>query len=171
MLFISLLIGGCSDSSSTKQLVTTPVNKETTINTRGHQNYVATKAYHYKTLTSFKKGKVDVSLNDLAALIGKPINLVVLYEASAPWAEVFDEGKYHTTGNDHLNGLMSTYNLDIVKQFYIDADNEGLVLEPNMVLPNPIKAAKELSLIDHVLMVEIKEIPRQEVNTSTADIK
>ena len=174
MLFMSLLMGACGDASTPNGELTTiptPIEAETSINTRGNQQHVAIKAYHYKTLAAFKKGQVEVSLESLAALAGKQINLVVLYESVAPWAEAFNEGNYNTTGNDHLNGLMQAYELEIVKQFAIDVDNEGLVLEPNAILSDPVEAAKKLSMIDHVLMVEVKEVPREEIDDSTAGIK
>ncbi len=174
LLFMSLLLGACGDTATPSSELTVapaPSKIENTINTRGNQQQVAIKAYHYKTLASFKKGQAEITLYDLAALAGKQINLVVLYEANAPWAEVFNTGKYNATGDDNLNGLMAAYNLEIVKQFAIDGDNEGLVLEPNVALTDPIEAAKELSMIDHVLMVEVKEVPLEEVDESTAGIK
>ncbi|MGH1335841.1 MAG: hypothetical protein ACRBFS_06905 [Aureispira sp.] len=174
MLFLSLLVGSCGDASTPNAELTAtpaPFETETTISTRGNQQHVAIKAYHYKTLAAFKKGETEISLNDLAALAGKQINLVILYESVAPWAAGFNEGKYQTTGNDHFNGLMESYDLDIVKQFAIDMENEGLVLEPNAILSDPVEAAKELSMIDHVLMVEVKEVPNNELDESTAGIK
>lgn len=175
LLFVSLLLSSCENSMTSKDnLAATPApdEVEAEINTRGNQQHIAIKAYHYKTLAAFKKGQAEnISLEDLAALAGKQVNLVVLYESIAPWAAPFNEGKYETTGNDHLNGLMEAYNLEIVKQFAIDADNEGLVLESNTTLENPVEAAKELSMIDHVLMVEVKEIPAEELDNSTADVK
>lgn len=175
LLFVSLLLSSCENSiNSEEKLAAAPAPQEVEaeINTRGNQQQVAIKAYHYKTLAAFKKGQAEnISLEALAALAGKQINLVVLYESVAPWAAPFNEGKYETTGNDHLNGLMEAYNLEIVKQFAIDADNEGLVLESNTALEDPVEAAKELSMIDHVLMVEVKEVPTEDIDNSTANIK
>ena len=174
IFLILLLLNSCSSSTApNSELAQTPVTteKESSVNTRGTQQQVAVKAYHYKTLASFKKGKAEVSLQDLAAFAGKQINLVILYEAVAPWAEGFNDGYYSTTGNDHLNGLMESYNLEIIKQFAIDGDNEGLVLEPNTALTDPVEAAKDLSMVEHVLMVEVKEVPEEEMNNSTAGVK
>jgi hypothetical protein len=174
IFLISLLLVSCSNNSTPDtELVAPPTTTEveSSVNTRGTQQQVAIKAYHYKTLASFKKGEAEISIQDLASLSGKQINLVVLYEAVAPWAEGFNEGDYSTTGNDHLNGLMETYNLEIIKQFAIDGDNEGLVLEPNAPLSEPIEAAKDLSMVEHVLMVEVKEVPEEEMNNSTAGVK
>ncbi len=121
MLFVSLLAGSCGDATTTSSDLTpapAPTSEEVEeINTRGTQQQVAIKEYHYKTLAAFNKGQAEFSLNDLAALAGKQINLVVLYEARAPWAEIFNEGRFNTTGDDNLNGLMAAYNLEIVKQF------------------------------------------------------
>jgi hypothetical protein len=55
---------------------------------------------------------------------------------------------------------METYQLEIVKQFDLDDDNEGFVLEHiGELLDNPIEMARELSMVDYVFMVHIKEIP------------
>ena len=43
-----------------------------------------------------------------------------------------------------------------------DDDTEGLVLDPLESIENPIEAAREISLIDNVLMVQIKEVPVEE---------
>ncbi|MFK7797915.1 MAG: hypothetical protein AB8E82_10715 [Aureispira sp.] len=174
MFFIVLLLSSCSsETTPNSELAQTPTTNETesSVNTRGTQQQIAIKAYHYKTLASFKKGKAEISMQDLATLAGKQVNLVVLYEAVAPWAEGFNDGYYSSTGNDYLNGLMESYNLEIIKQFSIDGDNEGLVLEPNATLSNPVEAAKDLSMVEHVLMVEVKEVPEEELDNNTVGVK
>lgn len=162
-----LLITACNQPAPTPES-TTDVDSST-LNTRSTQRRIEVAAYHYKTLASFRDGEVQ-HIADAANLAGKKVNFVVLYEALAPWAEGFNTGDYTKTGDDHLNGLMEVHNMEIVKQFSIDDENEGLVLESNAVVEDPIGAAKDLSLIDHVLMVEVKEIPPVEENNSTADI-
>ncbi|BDS09428.1 hypothetical protein [Aureispira anguillae] len=170
LVILSIMIVSCSsDKTETADANTTDV-ESTELNTRGMVNKVSAKAYYYKSLASFEHGHAKVELKDLASLEGKKVNLVVLYEADAPWAETFNSGKYDKTGDDNLNGLMESYELEIVKQFAIDEDNEGLVLEPNVALENAVETARELSLIDHVLMVHVKEVPQEENENTTADI-
>lgn len=162
-----LLITACNQPAPTPE--PTADVESSTLNTRSTQQRIEVAAYHYKTLASFRDGEVQ-HIADVANLAGEKVNFVLLYEALAPWAEGFSTGDYTKTGNDHLNGLMEVYNMEIVKQFAIDDENEGLVLEPNALVEDPIGAAKDLSLIDHVLMVEVKEVPPTEENNSTANI-
>jgi len=136
--------------------------------TRSLSKKVESKAYYYKSLAKFAKGEAKMDLANLADLQGKQVNFVVLYESMAPWAEVFNTGKFNKTGDDTLNGLMDSYELDIVKQFAIDDENEGFVLEPNNILDNAVETARELSMVDHVLMVHVKEVPTDETVTETA---
>ena len=170
LLLVTLILATSCNSSTAPSESTPPSEAQTsTLNTRSTQQRIEAEAYHYKTIAAFRDGEAE-HLADLAALQGKPINFVILYEALAPWAEVFGTGQYQQTGDDHLNGLMESYNLEIVKQFAIDDENEGLVLEPNNAIENPIEAAKELSMVDHVLMVEVKEVPPTDMENSTADV-
>lgn len=166
--FVALLLVVACNQPTPAPSTAAPETESTTLNTRSTQQRIEAAAYHYKTLASFRDGEVQ-HLADAANLAGKKVNFVILYEALAPWAEGFSTGEYTKTGDDHLNGLMEVYSLEIVKQFAIDDENEGLVLEPNKAIENPIDAAKELSLIDHVLMVEVKEVPPAESN-STANV-
>ncbi len=162
-----LLVAACNQPANTPE--TTAEVESSTLNTRSTQQKIEAAAYHYKTLAAFRDGEVQ-HLADAANLAGKKVSVVVLYEALAPWAEAFSNGEYTTTGDDHLNGLMEVYSLAIVKRFAIDDENEGLVFEPSAMIDDPIAAAKDLSLIDHVLMVEIKEVPPAEEENSTADV-
>ncbi len=123
--------------------------------------------YYYKTLAAFQKGKTSLSVADLAALQGKRINLVVLYESGAPWASPFDAGDFSKTGDDKMNGVLASYNLTITKHFELDELNEGLVLEGKGEISNPVEAARELSMIDHILMVEVKELPQNAAGSET----
>jgi hypothetical protein len=168
LAILSLMVVSCSsDETKTADAKTSDV-ESTELNTRG-MNRVASKAYYYKSLATFGAGgTAQMALTDLATLEGKKVNLVVLYEADAPWAEVFSTGKYTSTGDDNLNGVMSSYELAIVKQFSIDEENEGLVLEAEGIIDNPVEAARELSMIDNVLMVHVKEVPAEETVTETA---
>lgn len=168
LAILSIMAVSCSsDKTETADAKTTDV-ESTELNTRGMASKVSAKAYYYKSLASFAHGQAKLDIKDLASLEGKKVNLVVLYEADAPWAETFNSGKYNKTGNDNLNGLMESYELEIVKQFAIDEDNEGLVLEPNASLENPVETARELSMVDNVLMVHVKEVPQEEEENMTA---
>ncbi|WMX13784.1 MULTISPECIES: hypothetical protein [unclassified Aureispira] len=170
LVVLSIMVVSCSsDQTETADANTTDV-ESTEINTRSASSKIAAKAFYYNSLATFKEGYADVDISTLATLEGKKVNLVVLYEADAPWAEIFNTGKYDQTGNDTFNGLMASYQLDIVQQFAIDEDNEGLVLEPNALLENPVEAARELSLVEDVLMVQIKEVPQEEDLNTTADV-
>lgn len=164
-----MVVSCSSDQTATADANTTDV-ESTEINTRSAANKISAKAYHYTNLATFKEGFADADLETLATLEGKNVNLVVLYEADAPWAQIFSTGRYEETGDDTFNGLMASYQLDIVQQFAIDEDNEGLVLEPNALLENPVEAARELSLVNDVLMVQIKEVPQEEDINTTADV-
>lgn len=172
--FLSLTTVSCTNNETTDTTSATTVKADSSIadtsslGTRTVKNKVAAKSYYYNNLASFKKGKATLELEDLASLAGKKVSLVVLYEANAPWAEFFNSGKFEVTGNDHMNGLMDSYNLQITQQFAIDDANEGIVMEPKTALENPIEAAREVSMVDHVLMVHLKEVPTS-TNTVTAD--
>lgn len=159
--FFSILVSSCASNDTT--------DIDPNLNTRNLMQKVSAKAYHYKNLASFAKGKAEMQLTDLAQLQGKQVNLILLYEASAPWADNFDRGEYSITGNDILDGLLKSYNLEITQQFAIDEENEGIVIESKTALDSPIEAARQLSLVDHVLMVHLKEVPSNENAEDTAD--
>jgi hypothetical protein len=169
LTMLAIVVVSCSsDQTDTSNANATDVENTTELNTRSVATKVEAKAYYFKSLARFENGIAKLDLKDLASLQGKQVNLVVLYEATAPWASVFATGKFDQTGNDKLNGLMASYDLSIVKQFAIDDENEGFVLEPNAALDNPIEAARELSLVDNVLMVHVKEVPMEEDVEETA---
>ena len=124
--------------------------------------------YGYKTLASFQKGKALVSLSTVADLQNESISLVVLYEAGAEWSKVFQTGDFSKTGNDVLNGLMASYGLAITKHFDLDEFNEGIVLDSGTgKVANPVDAAREISMVEGVLMVEVKQAPKAEVKGET----
>ncbi len=137
--------------------------------TRTFKKKVAAKEYNYTTVAEFKRGLTDKQdLQVLADLQGKQVNFVVIYDAIAPWADVFGQGKVTKTGDDRLNGLMESYGLDIVNQFEIDEISEGFVLEPNVVLENAVETAREISMVEHILMVQVKEVPSDATEAETA---
>lgn len=127
--------------------------------TRSTTRKIESNYYHLNNLAAFERGKSNINLEQVANWSEKEISLVVLYESSAPWASVFAVGKYNTTGDDQLNELLSHYDLTIIEQFEIDATNEGIVLEGNSGIEEPLEVARKLSLVDFVMMVEVKEVP------------
>jgi hypothetical protein len=165
--FFSLTVVSCSNNDTTVAATTTTTTAKAdssitdtfSLETRTLKKNIAAKSYYYKTLASFEKGITKSDLEELANLVGKKVSLVVLYEANAPWAETFNSGNFEITGDDQMNGLMASYDLQIVQQFSIDASNKGIVMEATTTLENPIEAAREVSMVDHVLMVNIKEVP------------
>ncbi|MCH2023565.1 MAG: hypothetical protein MK207_13900 [Saprospiraceae bacterium] len=93
----------------------------------------------------------------------KQFNLVVVYESVATWAQVFNSGLYSQTGSETMNGIMASYDMTIIEQIEIDDINECIVLEINNLYEKPIDVARQLSMIEHVVMVYIKEIPQGEI--------
>lgn len=172
--FLSLTVVSCTNNEEETKTTNTTTTSDSSIvdtsslGTRTVTKKISAQAYYYKSLASFSKGAATLELDDLATLADKKVSLVVLYESNAPWAEVFNSGKYEITGNDHLNGLMESYNLEITQQFAIDDENEGIIMQPKENLDDPIEVAREVSMIDHVLMVHLKEVPPA-TSTVTAD--
>ena len=133
--------------------------------TRTIQKKVAAEAYYYRTLASFVNGTLTSNNSDSYKNQNNQVNLVVLYEANAPWAEGLYAEFPQTTGNEQLHELLATNQLQIIKQFSIDSNNKGLVLESSSLLHDPIEIARRLSLVEHILMVNIKEIPVSGINS------
>jgi len=175
MILLTILASCSSDTTETADTDTTDVestDKEPTeYDTRILTSKVSAKAYHYANLVTFKDGLPSENLEKFAALEDKKINLVVLYESDALWAKIFSTGRYDAAANETFNHLMASYDLKFVQQFAINEDNHGLVLAPNTFLENPVEAAREFSLVEHVLMVQIKEVPPSKENpTANPDI-
>ena len=167
-LALALCIAFSSDDTETDTVDSSDIESNE-LSTRGLATVVQSKAYHFKNMAVFENGVSVMTLNDLANMQGKKLNFVLLYDPSTPWASVFSSGNYATTGNDAFNSLMDAYHLEIIEQFEIDDENEGIVLDPFEAVENPIDAAKSLSLIDGVLMVQIKEVPSDKEPSTTAD--
>jgi hypothetical protein len=174
--FLSLFVISCSNNATTDTVDNnTTVKADSSVTdtiaagTRTIKKKIAAESYYYKNLITVENGMITSKLKDLANLADKKVNLVVLYEADAPWAQIFNSGAFEITGDDQLNTLMEYYGLQIIQQFAIDASNEGIVMEPISLLENPIETAREVSTVEHVLMVHIKEIPtaKNKVTTDT----
>jgi len=167
--FLSWSAISCTNNGTIKTTTTATTTSKvdsSIIGTR-NANKIAAKSYYYKNLARLEKGKITLESDDWTNVIDKKIHFVVLYKANAPWAEVFKSGIFDITGNDEMNGLMASYDLKIIKQFSIDPSNEGIVIEPKIILENPIEAALKISMVEYVLLVNIKEVPT--TNTTTVD--
>ncbi len=161
----------CNNPQSAEQIAGTAANK--TQNTTGLRAATAASkkalatAVYYKTLAAFEKGKATADLGTLATLNNAKVSLVVMFESGATWATPFTDGNFSKTGDDKFNGLMESHGLAIAKHFEIDDMFEGLVLESSKgTVDNPIEAAREISMVESVMMVEVKELPA-DVNSST----
>ena len=158
----------CS-SSPKKNEAEKQIMSATILNTaqRGVQKTQA-KEMGYKTLAKFEKGISNLTLAEIAALTEKAVSLVVFYESDAPWAANFSTGNFTTTGSDVINGLMASYELTITRHFAIDDMNEAIILENSTgIIKDVMQAATEFSMVEHVLMVELKENPTPATNPET----
>ncbi len=162
------VLSACNNPQSAEQIAGAAANTNADANRAIVANKKAiASAYYYKTLASFKGGKATTDLGTMTELSNAKVSLVVMFESGATWAVPFASGDFSKTGDDKFNGLMESHGLAIAKHFEIDDLNEGLVLEASQgVVDNPIEAAREISMIEAVLMVEVKETPI-DVNSST----
>lgn len=162
------LVVACQPSNPSES-VAAPTEEDTKT-LRTPAKHINSKAYNYKTLAAFENGKISTDFKAAMDFADKEINFMVLYESEAPWADSFDVGQYAATGDETFNALIETYQLKIIDQFEIDDLHEGLILEALSKIENPIEAAREISLVDHVAMVQLKEVPKAEaVNASFAN--
>lgn len=127
---------------------------------------VAAKAYYYRTLASCVKGATTLNTDIFRKASQQPIRLVVLYDATAPWASVIDKDALEELGDKKLHAILDAYQLQIAQQFVIDDKNKGWVLEPRVGLEDPVEPARLLSLVDYILMVNIKEVPDADIMAS-----
>lgn len=156
--FIGLL-SSCSENVST--LKAPKLEDSAFTSTRAVKKKVAAKAYYYRTLLSVVNGSITSTAVDDNTPNTGDVNLVLLYEANAPWANVFDNADL-TDATADLNKLLKSHNLQIVKQFSIDHNNMGLVLEPKDPNGDPVEIARNLSMLKHVLVVNIKQVPEED---------
>jgi hypothetical protein len=171
MFAVLAMFTACNNTQDNKAEAPTPESIEKTRSMSATKK-IAAEAYYYNSLATFTKGEIqkNMKLEDLGGdFEGKAVNLVVLYDTEAPWADVFNSGDVSKTGDDAFNELLGMYNLAIVKQFELDEMNEGLVLEPNASIDDPVEAAREISMIDYVMMVHVKEVPAEVTETADND--
>lgn len=57
--------------------------------------------------------------------------------------------------NSYIKTFMDVYELQVVNTFEVGEDSQGFTLQPKYPLESPNETAKELSLIDGVMMIEI----------------
>lgn len=79
--------------------------------------------------------------------IAKATRFVVYY--------VGDASKDLADPNSYLKTFMDVYELKVVNTFEVGKDNKGFTLQPKHPLDSPNETAKELSMIDGVMMIEI----------------
>lgn len=75
---------------------------------------------------------------------------------------VYYTGDISTVMNDndsYFKTFMDVYNLKLISTFKIDETNNGFTLEAKDALDFPTEVAKEMSLIDEVLMIEVTYTP------------
>jgi hypothetical protein len=172
MVMMVALFAACNNAVETKNSLGDKPETDG-VETRGMEESKA--LAHYKSLASahnalatFQEGKSAKDIK-LGSIEDKNVSLVVLYDASIAWAAVFNSGDVKKTGDEGFNNLLGKFNLAIVKQFELDSDNEGLVLEPNAKMADPVQAAREISMIDGVLMVHVKEASATAEETADND--
>ena len=61
--------------------------------------------------------------------------------------------------DSYIKTFMDVYDLKLISTFKIDENNSGFTLEAKGVLEFPTEVAREISLIDNVLMIEVTHIP------------
>lgn len=66
-----------------------------------------------------------------------------------------------SNSSSHLGALIQTYEFQITAPFEIDETMKGIILHRFDALPDPVTVAKELSLCEEVLMVEVKNTLQQ----------
>lgn len=79
-------------------------------------------------------------------LIENPLRFIVYYNGEAQ--DIMQDS------NGYFKTFLDAYNLEIINTFEIDSDHKGFTLEVKEGTVNPGELAKELSIIEGVMMVE-----------------
>lgn len=165
-LFVTLNLSSCSQIQE-KQGASISDASNVKLQSRAAKEEVYPEIYNYPTVVSFAKG--DLIGTYSAPLEDKQVSLCVVYDNDTPWAEVFKTGNIERTGSYEFNQLLGGYDLSINNQFQIDGYNECIILNPNSAIEDIAKVCKEISVIDHVLVVHVKEWPSvKQLHESTA---
>lgn len=61
--------------------------------------------------------------------------------------------------DSYIKTFMEVYDLRLISTFKIDEENSGFTLEAKKTLDFPTEVAREMSLIDNVLMIEVSHVP------------
>lgn len=61
--------------------------------------------------------------------------------------------------DSYIKTFMEVYDLKLISTFKIDEENSGFTLEAKKTLDFPTEVAREMSLIDNVLMIEVSHVP------------
>lgn len=77
----------------------------------------------------------------------QPLRFIIYYNGNVS-AVMNDKDSY-------LRTFMAIYNLELINTFEVDDVNKGFTLEASKIMELPNEIAKELSLIDDVLMIEV----------------
>lgn len=128
---------------------------------------ISNKIMAYKSLATFNKGETTISLEKLADVDEKKVNLVVLFDVTAPWASSINITE-QAIEEQTINSLIDSYELTMLQQFDLDDESKGLVFDIDNQ-NTPVEAARELSMIEHVLLVHVKEIPQKTSSYSVRD--
>jgi len=136
-----------------------PTNTETLPPSSIRGKKVSAKVLSYQSLATFENGAATLSLKDIADVNDKKINLVVLFDVSAPWANSIDVSN-QAIENQPIKTLIDSYELTMLQEFDLDDENKGLVFDINHQ-NTPVEAARELSMIEHIVLVHVKEVPQE----------
>lgn len=160
-------LSSCTSEEKESTASNTSGKTDVSLQSRAVKDEAYPEIYNYATVASFAKG--DLIGTYAAPLENKQLSLSVVYDNDTPWAEVFKTGNIERTGSYEFNQLLGEYQLTIRNQFQIDGYNECIILDLNVTLPDIAKVCKEISLIDHVLVVNVKEWPSiKNIEESTA---
>lgn len=75
---------------------------------------------------------------------------------------VYYNGDLSLVMNDndsYMKTFMEVYNLELINTFKIDDTNSGFTLEAKEMIDFPKEVAREMSLINNVLMIEVAYVP------------
>lgn len=77
----------------------------------------------------------------------KPLRFIIYYNGDL--TEIMKDN------DSYLKTFMAVYDLELINTFEIDELNKGFTLESKEMIEFPNEVARELSLINNVLMVEV----------------
>jgi hypothetical protein len=60
--------------------------------------------------------------------------------------------------DSYIKTFMEVYDLKLISTFKIDEENSGFTLEAKKTIDFPTEVAREISLIDNVLMIEVAHV-------------